>query len=136
MISATRAEANGGEVFELRLGFPSGARADIVIGNGLPAKRRVFAATFDEDVLVFDDLAPHRLVRHRRVVSRRDAAKASESQGEVVAFDGTPPLSVAIQSFADGIRGAGRDGFGLELGVAVVRVLSDAASRVGVRQVG
>ena len=135
VISATRAEANVGEVFELRLGFPSRAVADIVIGNGLPAKRRVFAATFDEDVLVFDDLAPHRLLRHRRKISRRDAAIASESQGEVVAVDGTPPLSVAIQSFAEGIRGAGRDGFGLDLGVAVVRVLSDAASRVGVRQV-
>ena len=126
VVSATRTEAHGGEVFELRLGFPSGAVADIVIGNGLAGKRRVFAAHFDEEVLVFDDLAKHRLMRHRRVIPRGDAPIVLGSGGDAVAADAAPPLSVAIQMFAEGIRGAGRDGFGLDLGVAVVRILSQA----------
>jgi predicted dehydrogenase len=146
VVSAKRALAGDGEVFTLRLGFPSAARADIVIGNGLAAKRRMFAAAFDKDVLVFDDLAPKRLVRHRRTDSdtvrhkRTDgdparharanvgngALAASSDEGEAIAIDDTPPLSVAIQTFAAGIRGGARDGFGLDLGVAVVRVLSEA----------
>jgi predicted dehydrogenase len=129
LISATRSEAHAGEVFELRLGFPSSALADIVIGNGLPAKMRMFAAHFDEEVLVFDDLAPRRLVRHRGVISLGDAATPPESEGEAVEVDATPPLSVALQMFAAGIRGSEWVGFGLNLGVAVVRLLSRAATQ-------
>jgi len=125
LTSAKRFTANGGEIFELVLGFPSATRADIVIGNGLAAKRRWFAAYFDEDVLVFDDLAANHLVRHARASLKDGALGGAQGPGEAVAVEATPPLSVAIQTFATGIGGGVRDGFGLGLGVAVVRVLSD-----------
>lgn len=110
-----------GEVVEVSLAFGTGAGALITLGNILPEKKRIFAATFDSAVLTYDDSRPEKFFR--RVFP--------EIVPEPVPVPGEPPLDRLVRAFAEGIasRRLGIDG--LRLGVEVVEVLSRCAEALG-----
>ena len=86
---------------------------------------RRFAVRFERAVLVFDDLAPAKLTRHRA-----DAPiDAPPDQGEPLQVPDGLHLSVAVGEFADGIRSRTTDTGSLDLAIDVIAVLSscDAA---------
>ncbi|MBI2235915.1 MAG: Gfo/Idh/MocA family oxidoreductase [Magnetospirillum sp.] len=92
----------------LRLGLRFGTvPATITLGT-LPVKTRRFAVTCEGGRLVYDALATEKLTLDGRTVP--------------VAPD--LPLSVAVAEFADAVRRGSTDTAGLELGVAVVKILA------------
>ncbi|MBI3127332.1 MAG: Gfo/Idh/MocA family oxidoreductase [Candidatus Tectomicrobia bacterium] len=126
-LEETRETPEGrGENFALELDFPGGARAGIRVGKIFPEKRRRFAAWLGGCALVFDDLAPQRLVRHPLPQGWEGEPPALEGPGEPLPFDYEPPLAAALKAFARGIRGESLEGLGVELGVEIVRLLNEA----------
>lgn len=117
-----------GHVLRLDLTFPGGTAAELMIGNGMVKKKRWFAAHFDREVLLFDDLADNKLTRFpsERVVE--DPFEPPCAHGTPVAVDATLPLTAAVQAFVAGIRQESFDGFGVGLGVEVVRTLMECDS--------
>lgn len=114
-----------GHVLRLDLFFPGSTTAELIIGNGMVKKKRWFAAHFDREVLLFDDLADNKLTRFpsERVVD--DRFEPPCTHGAPVAIDATLPLTAAVQAFVAGIRQESFDGFGVGLGVEVVRTLME-----------
>lgn len=107
-----RREVDGsiGEMLRLDLSY-AGFAATIVIGT-LMEKCRRFEVECRDALLVYDDLAEHKLTR----------------DGQPVAVDPTPPLSVAVSEFAQAIRQGTRDWSDMELGARTVRLLSGLAA--------
>lgn len=116
---ATSAEGGEGHIYQVDLRFEAGQTAELTIGNGMREKRRYFSVFCDQQILVFDDLAEDRLVRHPSVGGSVDGP------GEPMAIEPTRPLSAAVQAFAAGIRGRTNELFGVDLAVEVVQVLRD-----------
>lgn len=109
-VTCRASETNQGGNYECDLLFSGNVRASIKVGNLAAAKIRIFTVRHDGHVLTFDDLSPHKL-----------------------RLDGTPitvaeklPLTVAVETFANGIRHGTTEGFGLDLAVEVVRTLHAA----------
>ena len=105
-----RREVNGGmgEMIRLDLGFESMvARASF---GTLTDKIRRFTVDCGAGQLIYDDLAPHKLVH----------------DGQPVTVEAISPLSVALGEFAEAIRDGGTHRQGLILGVKVVEVLEQA----------
>ncbi|MGA2139768.1 MAG: hypothetical protein ABSH14_12995 [Verrucomicrobiia bacterium] len=74
-------------------------------------KVRRFAVEFVGGRLVFDDLAPHKL---------------ANATGTPFLVPHELPLTRAVQTFVEGIRGGSRQMFGLDLAVEIVRILYEA----------
>lgn len=109
----TRADGNG-ETVRLDLNFPSGVAAEITVGNLMNPPARLFEAICENGRLIFDDLAAEKLIR-------------SNDQGEaVIPVADDPSLTRAVRSFARGVSGGDRSAFGLDLAVAVTRVIAEA----------
>jgi predicted dehydrogenase len=101
-----------GDRYQLTLGFARGITAEIRGGNLLKPKRRRLEVYGESGALVFDDLAPDKLVR--RV---RDADVA-------IAHDSELPLTTQVREFASAVRfGHTRDP-SLQLACEVVEVLA------------
>jgi predicted dehydrogenase len=109
-VACRAAESDQGGNYELDLLFPGDVRAAVKVGNLATAKVRTFTVQCRDHNLVFDDLSPQKL--------RLDGAPISVSE--------TPPLLIAVEKFASGIR-TGADGhFGLDVAVEVIRTLQAA----------
>ncbi len=111
-----------GETIEISLTFPgSGSDATIRLSTLVADRVRRFMIHGRGGLLLYDDLAPHKLIRPG---SFHDI-KSDPSIGDPVAIDGEPPLAVAVKEFGQAIRSADRDLSSLRLGVSVVEVLHD-----------
>ncbi|MEK6710852.1 MAG: Gfo/Idh/MocA family oxidoreductase [Nitrospinota bacterium] len=111
-----------GENYSLDLEFSGNVRAAVRVGKGFPEKRRAFAAFFKGSALVFDDLAPHKLVRHEGAFAG-DPPPFPEGPGAPLPVEEGLPLTRAVEAFARGVRGESLENFGVGLGVEVVRLL-------------
>ena len=112
-VTAERAETRTvegivGEILDLHLRFPGGAEAGIRVGNIMDKTCR-FDVVADGASLVFDDLAEDKLKVH---------------PGGSVEVPARSPLAVVVEEFAEAIGTGGNDWTGLDLGVAVTRVLA------------
>lgn len=97
----------------LGMRFPGGARAEIRIGT-VGARQRRFEVELDRATLVFDDLAPQKLVRG----------------GAAVAVAAELPLTTAVLEFAAAIAAGSASLESAQLGAAVVRVLARCESEL------
>jgi len=100
-----------GGSYELALVFPDDVTATIRVSNVKREKVRRFAVEFVGGRLVFDDLAPHKL---------------ANATGTPFLVPHELPLTRAVQTFVEGIRGGSRQMFGLDLAVEIVRILYEA----------
>ncbi len=110
-----------GAVFDLRLSFgggdTDGVTAGIRIGNLLPWKRRRFCAAFDDGILVYDDLAADKL-------TLVPVSASPEAEIRAIAVASDPPLTCAVQAFANAIAAGSRSRQSLHLGLSVVETLA------------
>ena len=126
-----RADAVGGpegpdgepELVTARLEFFSGAQAWFYVSRMAPAKRRTLTVVTDSMLYWLDELSSDPL---RVVALSRPGSVASSGSGwkSLPAGSDTPPLTVMVQYFIDGLRGGDRRRFGTSLARDVVRVLS------------
>ncbi len=128
-------EEGYGEVVSLALEFAGGVRAEISTGNLMDEKRRRFAVWFEKGALVFDDLAEHPLVRYETGVDFSGPGVLSGAgglggTGHPIPVAPTLPLTAALEAFASGIQGKGGEGFGLALGVEIVRLLGECEAQL------
>ncbi len=125
-------EEGYGEVVSLALEFAGGIRAEISAGNLMDEKRRRFAVWFEKGALVFDDLAGHPLVRYETGgdSSGGGGLGGPGGAGHPITVSPTLPLTAALEAFASGIRGKGGEGFGLALGVEIVRLLGECEAQL------
>ena len=108
----------GGE-FGIELGFPNDIRADIRVGNLRNERIRRLTVGFDQHSLVFDDLATSKLVLRR-----------PNNTHATVPVDSKPPLTRAVETFVEGIRGTITEYFGLDVAVEIARVLAHGPARL------
>lgn len=101
-----------GENFAIELEFAGGARADIEIGNLFRQKRRSLQADFGDQSFLLDDTAEQKLTR-----------KIGSAPAEPVAIADDPPLSCALQAFAEAVRANSRDTAPLAFAALVIEVL-------------
>lgn len=110
-VAAERAAEN----FRLKLEFPSGTTADILVGSKLASKQRRLAARCEKHLFVFDDLSNHKLT----------------CDGHPVAVSAELPLTRCVEAFARNVRAGSTDVSSLELGVRVVAVLERCQAALG-----
>ncbi|MBI4062717.1 MAG: Gfo/Idh/MocA family oxidoreductase [Elusimicrobia bacterium] len=96
-----------GEIIRLKLEFPGSIKADIQIGNILPAKERFFEVQLNDGALTFDNIAQ----------TLKDA-------GKTIPYPPTPPLTQAVKEFIEMIALGRSDHENLKLGVEVIRLLA------------
>jgi len=109
-----------GEIITLDLLFKDDVPAKITIGNIMPQKQRTFAVTFDNCILVYDELAASKLTLYPNPLDSTHALV----DGKTIEIEPTPPLTCAVQTFINGITDKSRDTSSLQLGVHVVEVLA------------
>lgn len=129
VLNRTTREVEGtfGEVVTLELEFPEGIISSIMVGNAIAQKRRLFAVEFDEETLVFDDLAESKLVRYSRILGGNGERLSSQSgHGKAMAVADGLPLTRAVEEFVSGIRAPQNlsPAFGTGLALEVTRVLA------------
>lgn len=120
-------EGSLGEIIELSLLFAQEIRAHVRIGNMMP-KRRWFAAYFDVAVLVYDDLAPDKLMRYAPAAG--DDLPPPAGGGTRIEVGSELPLSNVVREFSSSVRNGDRDLSELELGLRVVETLARLQSSV------
>ncbi len=96
-----------GENYRLDLDFGEERKAELFVGNNLPAKKRLLTAHWGKHVCVMDDLSNHKLV----------------CDGKPVATAPELPLTRCVQTFVSNLQAGSTDASSLELGVRVVEVL-------------
>lgn len=101
-----------GENLALELEFAGGTRASIEIGNLFRQKRRSLKVDFGDQTLLLDDTAADKLTR-----------AAGTAKFEAVAIPDEPPLSCALQAFAEAVRAKSKDAAPLRFAAQVVEVL-------------
>jgi predicted dehydrogenase len=112
-----RREGSGGSLLvEMSLWFPHGHNATITVGNLMRQKRRLFEVDDGRRVLIYDDLAPHKLIERRE--GGMDVA---------IAVDDKPPLTRVVEAFVSSVRSGYCSHPSLPLAVEVVKVLAFAA---------
>ncbi len=107
-----------GENLELSLSFPTGVEAEIRIGNLMPKCRRLAVLT-DSCIMVYDDLAEHKLTRHEI----QDNWAHPLGAGQTLTIPSKMPLTQVVEEFAASVSANKFDMESLDLGVAVVTVL-------------
>jgi DNA-directed RNA polymerase subunit K/omega len=124
-------EGGPGEIVSLDLEFLDGVVSSITVGNAIPEKRRLFAAQFDEETLLVDDLAEMKLTRYSglrvRELDHRSPEQLLKKHPAVhIPTEDTLPLTQAVEEFAQGIRDPLDlpSSFGVEPALAVTRVLA------------
>lgn len=104
-----------GEILAIELTFSGDHQAAIEIGNLYREKHRCLEVDCGNVTLVFDDVAADKLTRR--------SADGTTTWTEPFGGDGTPPLSIALQTFAEAIRSRSTDLAPLRLAVDVVETL-------------
>ena len=116
-ISAKREEiktANGiGEIFNVKLEFPSGINAEICFGNAMAEKTRRLSVMDSGVEIIFDNTVDEKIVRIEG--------------GQSIVIDVSTELSLdrVIKIFTDGLRGGDKTLFGTNVAVKVVQVLAE-----------
>lgn len=110
-----------GEIVDVRLEFPGGIPAEIRVGNILPRRRR-FMVRFDAASLLYDDLADNKLEVH----SPGALAEVLGPATRVLPISPELPLTCLVREFTQAIRAGSRDYASMELGVAVITVLTSS----------
>jgi len=115
-VDARRAsiKPDGGVLTEIVLRFDRGDAAVLTVGNAMEHKRRFLRVVDGDQVLVYDDLAPHKLTRQGK-----DGVDAVE-------VDEQWPLDRVVQDFVATIRSGAEEHESADRGVDVVRVLAAA----------
>lgn len=103
-----------GEIWALDLKFPCGTEANVTVGNLMETKNRRFTAILSEGEVTFDDCREEKLV-HRGAGGETAVPHAADR-----------PLTRAVEAFVGGLTGHGFSGFGLDLALAVSRVIAMA----------
>ena len=126
----TSVEGGRGETVNLDLEFPDAVVASITVGNAMPKKRRLFAAQFDEEALLVDDLAEMKLSRYSGLcvhdIDHDSPERLLKNHPAVhIPTEDTLPLTKAVVEFAEGVRDPFDlpSSFGVDLAVEVTRVL-------------
>ena len=120
LVERRKADGGVGETVSLELSFSQATRASIRIGNLTARKTRRFIVYFDDAVLVYDDQAKHKLVRHGP--AQKPAYPAGD--GQPVPLREERPLSNVVRAFGEAIRRGSFDAAQVDLAVAVVSALS------------
>ena len=110
-----------GEALDLKLTFPEGIVATIGISNLREEKARHLTVDFDREALIYDDVGDKALIRKIKSGTDENSSKTDQ----VVKTSDRSPLEQAVMDFVAAIENKQPDLAGLELGVRVVRVLSD-----------
>lgn len=110
----------------LDLLFPGEVAARVDLSNLLVEKRRRLTAYFDLATLVFDDLAPSKLVLHPPATPFERPLEP----GEPIKIPAAMPLELAVREFVEAIRCEQDDTQNLDHAVAVVAVLEEAQNRM------
>jgi predicted dehydrogenase len=113
--------ADGRLLTDLQLRFDRGDQALLTVGNALPDKRRTFQVDDGSQLLIYDDLAPDKLIRH------------GPDGAQPVPIPNEWPLDLVVRAFVAAIETGATSHPSLELGVAVVRVLSAADRAIATR---
>jgi predicted dehydrogenase len=108
-----RIENTLGGNYQIELGFRNDVRASIKLGNLFENKTLRLTVVLDQGTLILDDLATNRLIR------RNDKTGSAT----MIELDDKLPLTRAVETFVGGIRGQYSPAFGLDLAVAIARVL-------------
>ena len=108
-----------GELVVISLEFPSGASAEMKIGNLMKSKTRRFQVKLDEGEYVFDNFSDRKLIYN-----------CNNSVKEITFIDDFP-LNRVISTFINGIAKNDNSGFGLDLAVEVCRTISEVERIVG-----
>ena len=107
-----------GEVLELRAQFPRAVSAILRFGN-LLAKTRRLVVYLERGVLVYDDLAEHKLMAHPPALPHAEL----NTPGEPLPYERRLPLACVVSEFATAVAASGTSLHSLDLGVEVVRLL-------------
>lgn len=118
-------DAGVGETIRLHLVWGDGVAADIRLSN-IADKCRRFTVLCERGVLVYDDLALHKLM----IYPPQESAALPAGEGKVVAVAQAFPLTCAVRGFADAIAAGRTEHPSLALGVEVVGVLADCAGLI------
>lgn len=112
----------GAEMFVIDLGFSSGVRARLTVGNGMSQKRRRFEAHGEDGGLAYDEILPDQLTRLPKGAKR----------WKPLPFTRRKPLTAAFETFAEAIRSGSTDLSSLERGVDVISILSRCDKSLGI----
>lgn len=104
--------------YQIELGFRKDARATIKLGNLFENKTTRLTVVLDRGTLIFDDLATDKLVRHEE----------KTRSTTILELDDKLPLTRAIETFVNGIRGGPSEYFGLNLAVEIASVLEHGSN--------
>ncbi len=113
-------EGGIGESIHLQLEWPDSKQADIRLSN-ISDRRRRFTVFCEGGVLVYDDLAQHKLVIHPAQTGDAQPQGAGRMLPVATGF----PLTRAVERFVEAIRAGDLSHASLSLGVDVTRVLAD-----------
>ncbi len=105
-------ENGPGENISVTLTFPRGVKANLEISNLFKEKKRSFAVQYEEQTLIYDDIA-------KVALSRRLKTGAVEAIDILTLL----PLDQVLMDFATAIRRGKLDLDGLRLGIKVVNTL-------------
>ena len=123
LVASRETPEGPGQVVEIRAEFPGEVSAVLRFGNIL-AKARRLSVYLEGGVLVYDDVAQHKLTLH----APARAHEAPRMPGEPLPYEPGMPLACAVGEFAAAARARSTSLAGLDLGVDVVRVLERCAA--------
>jgi hypothetical protein len=115
-----KVEGGIGESIRLQLEWPDGKHAHIKLSN-IKDRRRRFTVFCNLGVLVYDDLAQHKLVIH----PAQSGDAHPNGDGTFLPIPSGFPLTRAVERFVDAIRAGDNSHASLGLGVDVIGVLAD-----------
>ena len=102
-----------GKMFNIKLKFPTGVVAQILVGNMRSPKKRYFEVKLKNKEIIFDDLFKYKLIVR------------SADENIPVNFIGEAPLRTAVKTFVKGINGKNDARLGADLSVNVIRILNE-----------
>lgn len=119
------------DVVFLTLGFPSGAIGHVHVSWLDPVKTRKLIVVGDQAMVVFDDLAPQKLVLLKnRVVRKAGGFQIFRDEGNPVPFNQIEPLQAMARAFCDSVlKGLPSNSEGTEA-IRVIRILETAQQKL------
>ena len=108
-----------GETILIRLGFPSGSKAEIIISNILEVKKKAFKVETKAGNFIYDSVGSFPLIHEKKNKSK----DSNKNYANNISVQGTAPLSVVVDEFCDRILQNNKKLDDLILGLNVVKVL-------------
>ena len=110
-----------GIIADVQIEFSNGAHADLMFGNLMSEKTRIFEVHGANGGLIYDDLAIDKLVEYDQ-----------QNKMKKVSISPLPPLTRAVMAFRDSIVAGSKQHMSLSLGVRVVETLAYIESELNV----